>query len=371
MNNHLYLPIMKITLLLLTTSLFLFACKQDKTYNAIESQGISIATVRPIQDTIGFAQYSWQLDSIIDRIAAEDKTPIAATYKAAISPHDDYAYAGGLFYKTLKGIKAKTVILIGVAHRATNFDLQDKLIFDSNTYWNAPNGHIKISPLRDSLIAKLHANTFIVHDSMMALEHSLEAITPFLQKMNPQVEIVPILVPFMKFEDMKRFSEDLSNVLAQQMKLQNLAYGKDIAIVISNDAIHYGNTDWGGGDLAPFGVDEAGNKKALEKDRRIIDFCLLDPISEEKIRTFNLFTVNPNDYKSYNWTWCGRYSVPFGLLTANKLNQKLYGEPLFGTLVDYRSSLTDPHIEVIDIGMGHTAPASETHWVAFVGVGYE
>jgi predicted class III extradiol MEMO1 family dioxygenase len=38
-------------------------------------------------------------------------------WKAAISPHDDYKYAGRLYYESLKGINANTIILIGVAHR--------------------------------------------------------------------------------------------------------------------------------------------------------------------------------------------------------------------------------------------------------------
>jgi len=46
-------------------------------------------------------------------------------------PHEDYKYAAGLFHKTLSGIKAKTIILIGVAHRARNFNLESKLVFGS------------------------------------------------------------------------------------------------------------------------------------------------------------------------------------------------------------------------------------------------
>jgi hypothetical protein len=49
-------------------------------------------------------------------------------WKAAISPHD-YKYAGRL-YESLKGINANTIILIGVAHRARNFTLQDKIILE-------------------------------------------------------------------------------------------------------------------------------------------------------------------------------------------------------------------------------------------------
>ena len=161
--------------------------------------------VRHQVDTIGFVQYSWQMDSVMTRIPSEDKIPSNEIFKAVICPHDDYAYAAGLYNKTLAGIKAKTIVLVGVAHRAKNFELENKVIFGSFGQWDSPYGGIKISPLRDQLLQKLKKETYIVHDSMMQLEHSLEAITPFLQKNNKDVEIIPLLVPYMTFENMGRF----------------------------------------------------------------------------------------------------------------------------------------------------------------------
>jgi predicted class III extradiol MEMO1 family dioxygenase len=51
-------------------------------------------------------------------------------WKAAISPHDDYKYAGRLYYESLKGINANTIILVGVAHRARNLRFKTKSFFD-------------------------------------------------------------------------------------------------------------------------------------------------------------------------------------------------------------------------------------------------
>lgn len=328
-------------------------------------------TVRHQIDTIGFAQYGWQLDSILTRIAPEDKLPSKHTFKAVISPHDDYAYAAGLYTKTLAGVKAKTIVLIGVAHSARYFSLKNELIFGSYDAWNAPGGQIPISPLRDELLAELRPSYTDVHNPMIQKEHSLEAITPFLQKQNPNIEIIPILVPHTSFKKMQRFSDDLANSLHALMQKHQLEYGKDLAIVISNDAIHYGSEGWGGTDKAPFGTDSIGNAKAHQKDLKIIKECLEGPLALEKIRTFNNYTVMPDDYTQYNWTWCGRYATPLGLLTANKLNLLVENKPLTGIKIDYRSSLYNPHIEVEDIGMGHTAPATDTHWVAFVGMAYQ
>ena len=40
-------------------------------------------------------------------------------------------------------------------------------------------------------------------------------------------------------------------------------------------------------------------------------------------------------------------------------------------MTGYNSSCHSPHIEVKDIGMGVTAPATNHHWVAYVGVKYQ
>jgi len=336
-----------------------------------DSSNHSSKHIRHLEDTIGFAQYAWQMDTIMDRIDAKDKQPNDQIYKAVINPHDDYAYAGGLYAKTLSGIKAHTIIMIGVAHGARNFNLKDEVIFGSYDAWQSPYGTVTISKYRDALLQKLDSRTFEVHDPMMQLEHSLEAIVPFLQRQDSMVEIIPMVIPYMKLDDMKTYAEDLSAALQELMIENNWSYGEDLAIVISNDAIHYGDEGWGSSDLAPFGVDEIGNERAKQKDLSLIETTLAGTISEQKIRTFNFVTVDQEDYRQYNWTWCGRYSVPFGLLVANKLNQKIHNESLMGTFIDYRSSLHNAHIEVEDIGMGHTAPASSRHWVAYLGMSYQ
>ncbi|WP_010229080.1 AmmeMemoRadiSam system protein B [Gillisia marina] len=326
--------------------------------------------LRHLEDTIGFPQYKWQMDSILSRIEPEDKLSTLEINKATICPHDDYAYAAGLYKKTLSSIKANTIVLVGVAHRARNFNLKDKIILGSYDQWETAYGTIKISPLRDRLLSIIPDSIYMVHDEMMQLEHSLEAITPFLQQKNNNVEILPMLVPYNSFENMDAFSEVISIALSDLMKEKNMKYGKGLAIVISSDAIHYGNEGWGSSNLAPFGVDSLGTAQAYNKDLKIIESFLTNEISEEGVKNFNKITVKEENYMEYNWTWCGRYSIPFGILMSNKLNLLLYNEPLKGTLVDYRSSIHNPHIQVNDLGMGTTAPANSKHWVGYAGIRY-
>ena len=354
---------------ILFISIFTLSCQEkNKEENKIAK---TEQKIREQIDTIGFAQYKWQMDTIISRISLQDKIETDDVHKAVICPHDDYAYAAGLYNKTLAGIKAKTIILIGVAHRARNYELQDKLVFGSYDSWKSPEGLINISPMRNKLIKSLSKETYVVHDSMMQLEHSLEAITPFLKRNNSKVEIIPILVPYMAYDQMDQFSSELAQFLQKLMKEEKLKYGRDLAVVISNDSVHYGDEDWGGKNMAPFGVDSIGTVKTRQKDLKIISECLVDTLTSQKIKTFNSYTVQENDYKEYNWVWCGRYSVPFGLLFANKLSVLQNQKPLKGTLIDYRSSFHNPRLEVKDIHMGTTAPANINHWVGYVGISYK
>ena len=287
---------MKFRLVLAFITLVLFNCKNESKPEMAENSIVE-KHIRHVHDTIGFAKYAWQMDSIYDRLGIVDKEN-NLKWKAAISPHDDYKYAGLLYYESLKGINANTIILIGVAHRARNFNLQDKIIFGSYTHWQSPYGDLKVSDLNNEIMNNLEKETYVVHDSMQNLEHSLEAIIPFLHKKNPDLEIIPILVPYINYDRIDDFSTKLSEAVKTVLNKHNLIYGKDVAIVISNDAVHYGNEEWSG-DLAPFGVDDEGTEQARQMDLEIINTCLTDDITNEKIKQFTAYTVQQNDYKEY------------------------------------------------------------------------
>ncbi len=324
--------------------------------------------VRSVVDSVGFAKYDWQMDSIIDRLVYEETNK---TWRVAISPHDDYAYVGDLYPKVLNGIKAKTVILFGVAHKARNFNLENKIILESYDAWKAPYGNVKVSDLRNDLIELLPDSLYTIHDEMHSIEHSLEALIPFLQYNKSDLEIVPILVPYMPVGKMQQIAESLASGLSNIMEERNLNWGKDIAILISTDAVHYGDEDWGDKNYAPYGTDSLGLKQARDHEIEIINNCLLGEISPEKIERFTSYTVQESDYKEYKWTWCGRYSVPLGLLTSYYLHQMLSEELLIGTFVGYSNSIDHTVLEVEDLKMGITAPANNHHWVGYAAVVYE
>lgn len=337
--------------------------------NSCNKRNVSPEKVRSVVDTIGFAKYDWQMDSIINRMNAADKIN-ENTWRVAITPHDDYAYVGDLYPKVLSGVKAKTIILFGVAHKAKNFKLENKLVFDSFDSWSAPYGNVRVSEFRNQILSALPDSLYILHDEMHSVEHSLEALIPFLQYQNREIEIMPILVPYMSFEKMNQIALSFSSALKEIMNQQKLEWGNDIAIVISTDAVHYGDEDWGDKNYAPFGTDSIGLVNARNHELEIINNCLVDEINHEKIKQFINYTVQENDYKEYKWTWCGRYSVPFGLLVAYNLNQHLNGSGLAGTFIGYSTSIDNPVLKVDDLQMGVTAPANNHHWVGYAAVGY-
>ena len=97
----------------------------------------------------------------------------------------------------------------------------------------------------------------------------------------------------------------------------------------------------------------------------------VNELTADKIKLFTAYTVQQEDYKEYKWVWCGRYSVPFGLSFANKLNELEYNEELTGTFLGYQTSIDHPLIEVEDIGMKVSALSTNRHWVAYVSMVYQ
>ena len=342
------------------------------------SQG-QVLKLRGLADTIGFAHQQWQMDSVMERtetlfgkkmkeIWKEKNVSVDDAWKTAISPHDDYAYASYMYPLVLQNVKAKTVILFGVAHKAKQLSLQDKIIFDSFKQWRGCYGNITVSPLREKIISKLPKDIYEVNDSMQSMEHSVEAILPFLQYYNRSVQIISILVPYNSYENMDKMAKMLAGSVASVLKENKLEWGKDVALVLSTDAVHYGDEDWSGRNFARFGADSAGYTKAVQYENEIITNCFTGDLSKEKIKKFTEYTVKKEEYKEYLWTWCGRYSVPAGLLTSFYLAEELKTKPNAVPL-DYSNSLSSAHLKVDDLKMGVTAPAKLRHWVGYVSVG--
>ncbi|TNJ38811.1 AmmeMemoRadiSam system protein B [Chlorobaculum thiosulfatiphilum] len=357
-------------------SIFLFFALMLASSSLLARTDAKLST-RALADTVGFAHRAWQMDSVMARIRSLDRDdlvrarqPAGTAWRAAICPHDDYTYASWLYPAVLRNIKAKTVIIFGVAHKAWRYNLENRLVFDSFSLWRSPYGAVKVSPLRDEMIKRLPADMAVVHDPMQSEEYSVEAMIPFLQYQNRDVEIISILVPFMDFERMQTVSRHLAKALFAVMKKNDLRWGSDVAILISSDAVHYGDEAWGGHNFAYFGTDSRANALAEAYDREIISTCFESKLTGNKIAKFYAYTTDSDDFKESRWSWCGRYAIPLGLLTALDLQWLEKSAPLTGVPIAYATSISQPHLKVDDLGMGETAIATERHWVGYPAVGF-
>ncbi|MBE0651205.1 MAG: AmmeMemoRadiSam system protein B [Bacteroidales bacterium] len=363
MKRYLFLSMMAMILFGFITS-----CKnQPKTMNERTQ----------LVDTVGFAQYPWQMDSLMNRIekyqwnlldeSVIKLNPEAA--KAVVCPHDDYTYVGYLYPATLSQIKAKTVIIFGVAHKAAKLQLENQIIFDSYSSWKGPFGKVKVSDLREKIMAGLPKDDYMVNDSMQSIEHSVEAEIPWLQYFDHNVEIVSILVPAMPFDRMEQIAKDLSKAIKEATASENMTWGKDYAFVISTDAVHYGDQGWGGSNYAFMGTSDSSYVNVKAREHELMQL-ISGNVSSDSIHKFCEMTVQADNFRNYKWTWCGRYSVPLGVLTANDLNESLFGKPILGQPVGYSTSIERDPIPVSDLRMGVTAPANKHHWVGYAAVKY-
>ncbi len=333
-----------------------------------EAGKTGVLIVRPLKDTIGFAQYPWQMDSLMSRISRTGwKRSGSEGMKFAICPHDDYTYVGALYPELLQHIKAPNIILLGVAHKAASMGVENDLVFDTYTHWKGPWGNVPVSHAREELYSLLKSNFAVLNDSLQTVEHSVESMIPYLQYFNRNVSIVSILVPAMNPDRMEECGKALAEAIKTVAEKKRWKWGVDYSIIVTTDAVHYGNEDWGGADRAYFGCDEKGNMLARTHESEIIEKCLTGPLNPLKIRQFSDYTIEKENFREYKWTWCGRYCVPVALYTSYYLSQT---EPLSGNLTGYTTSISSSHIPVDDLSMGRTAIATDCHWVGYAAIAF-
>ncbi len=333
-------------------------------------------------DTIGFVTTAGQMDAVRaqcrelafprhNALDAEHGWDDGTAFVAGVCPHDDYYYAGRLYSLLLSRVRANTVILFGVFHKARVFDLRDKLVFDSYKTWRGPYGPVRVSPLREEIIGRLPNNDYVEDNDMQMVEHSVEALVPWLQAYNPDVEIVSILVPYMAWETMDRLASTLSEALSEIMNEKGWELGEDVCLISSADAVHYGDSGWGGADYAEFGTDVAGYQKAVERDLSLARDHLCGSVDRARLKEFLYACVDPGDIMQYRVTWCGRFSVPFGLNVVSRLTETLEKRPLTGILLDYGTSVSEASLETDGLGtLGVTAPNNFRHFVGYAAIGY-
>jgi predicted class III extradiol MEMO1 family dioxygenase len=157
---------------------------------------------------------------------------------------------------------------------------------------------------------------------------------------------------------MEEISSALSLVISDYIKDKNLQLGVDIFFLMSSDANHYG-TDFNN---IPFGEDSLAHAKAVEQDNLIANDLLTGVVKPANIQRLT------EELKKV--VWCGKYSIPMGLLTTNKVVNTISGQSLSGKIFRYSDTFTEGVLPVKDTKLGTTAPFSLKHWCGFLSAGY-
>ena len=281
-----------------------------------------------------------------------------------IGPHDDYVYAARVDRLIDPLVTAKTVILVGVFHRYKRFGAHDQVVFDNYRAWRAPDGEMAISPLRDELFAAMPKDEAVKDAAAHDAEHSIEAIAYMLKHARADVELVPIVIPAAPLARLSLMATHLGAALATAMKRRGWRLGRDVAIVISTDGTHYGS-DFSYTPFGLGGVDAFG--KAMAQDRALIHDTLEGPLAADKAQRFFAAVVNPDKPDEYRMPWCGRFSVPFGLLLLGDVAKRM-GATVRGVPLTLGVSVDTPALKAP--GIGATAPANLYHFVTQPGVAF-
>ena len=318
---------------------------------------INAQEVRPMRDDVGYCWNVAQMEKLVKYLQSIENQVVEPNIIAGISPHDDYLYAARVYFPLFKTIKAKEAVIFGVTHGTVRKEIDDPqniLLLDEFREWRGPRKNIGISPLREFIKNRLDTSYFKVNNKAHELEHSVEGLLPFLQYFNPDIKITPIMVTAMQFERMEEVSEKLAGIIAKYIKENTLVLGKDIIFLIASDANHYGK-DFNN---IPFGEDSISHQKATEQDRRIANDYLKDVVQPETIKKFT------DEMK--NVVWCGKFSVPFGLLTAEKTVEIVSEKKLKGKILRYSDTFTEGVLPIKGTELGTTAPFSLKHWCGFL-----
>jgi AmmeMemoRadiSam system protein B len=155
-----------------------------------------------------------------------DPPPAKQNAIGAVAPHAGYIYSGSVCAETLNAIHIpETVVILGPNHHG-----QGAPISLSTTTWHMPMGDISVNKVFTKHL--LEATPLVVEDeSAHRFEHSLEVQLPFLQALQKDLTIIPLVLSHISYAMCKEIAEGLAKAIKQ--------YKKPILILASSDMSHY------------------------------------------------------------------------------------------------------------------------------------
>lgn len=165
-----------------------------------------------------------EVDSFLKEVKKE---PFQGRIIGIIVPHAGYPYSGLVAahsFKQIEDVKFRTMILIGPSHRSY---FEGVAVYPKGE-WKTPLGNLEID---EEIAAQLVAQDELIvssptpHES----EHSLEVELPFLQRVNKNARIVPVMMGAQTENICNRLGDALAKVLSGQT---------DVLMLASSDLYH-------------------------------------------------------------------------------------------------------------------------------------
>ncbi len=152
------------------------------------------ALVRPpIVDGIFYPGERQELGETVDRLLEASPTVRGACF-GVISPHAAYAVAGPVMASAFRAIAlrpARTAILLGPVHRDAG--PRPPFFLPESRWFSTPLGELAVD--QDALEALAATSPRFRRDDIPHLEeHCLEVQLPFLARLFPRIQLVPVLV---------------------------------------------------------------------------------------------------------------------------------------------------------------------------------
>ncbi len=194
---------------------------------------------------------------------------------AVVSPHAGYVYSGALAAKTLSSIDIpETVIILGPNHHG-----QGAMVALSTETWDMPLGKV---PVDQEIAAYLvdQSEHIEIDETAHIFEHSLEVQVPFLQQLQKNLQIVPLVLAHISFSLCQKVAESLAKTIKHSKK--------NLLILASSDMSHYESR----------GSAEQKDRSALQQIERLDPLGLYNTVHDKRI------------------SMCGVIPVTVALLTA-------------------------------------------------------
>jgi hypothetical protein len=163
------------------------------------------------------------LQALIPEIQPEKKEQALAV----VSPHAGYVYSGGVAGETIGRVQVpENVIILGPNHTGHGAPVA---LMDHGA-WDMPMGDV---PVNEEFAAHIASSSphIEVDDAAHRFEHSLEVQVPFLQYLQQNLTIAPMVVSHVPYATCVAVGQGLAEAIT--------SFAKPVLMVASTDMTHY------------------------------------------------------------------------------------------------------------------------------------